>query len=131
MRFSGALTPLVLTCQLLATVAWADDASRTFEWNVNLDGWKVLGPFPKDSDDPTGLITEFVDNESQLRAGRIAFHNRKLLTWRDAPDRVVNLRTVLDINSTTRWRMPGTSSKAPSSKPSDCRSDTTTTWLPG
>ncbi|CAK9006541.1 Nickel uptake substrate-specific transmembrane region, partial [Durusdinium trenchii] len=99
MRFSGALTPLVLTCQLLATVAWADDASRTFEWNVNLDGWKVLGPFPKESDDPTGLITEFVDNESQLRAGRIAFHNRKLLTWRDAPDRVVNLRTVLDINS--------------------------------
>lgn len=99
---------LVLLSVLCATLICSESAQaqrtpagrgdvQPLEWNVFLGDWQLLGPFPKADDDPTGLVTQFVKDESNLSVGRVTFYDRKLYTWRAFEGRTVDFRKVLGV----------------------------------
>ncbi len=72
---------------------------QSLEWNVLLQDWLLLGPFPKADADPDGLATTFVTDEAQLRAGRVTFYEGKLYTWAKHAGRMINFRTGLNAHN--------------------------------
>ncbi|MBI1310892.1 hypothetical protein GC176_06250 [bacterium] len=105
MRGHAMRRALILQAVLVLSAGWSsacaagdrdsNDRVRPFEWNVFLDGWQLLGPFPKVEADPEGLATPFVKDESELRAGRVVFFDRKLFTWAPYKLSMINFRNGL------------------------------------
>ena len=84
---------------LLGAALRADAATpQEFQWNVFLPDWQLLGPFPKEADDETGLVAEYVQNEATLSAGQVSFYKNQLYTWKHFADRVIDFRKELGVN---------------------------------
>ncbi|NQV25530.1 MAG: carboxypeptidase regulatory-like domain-containing protein [Rhodopirellula sp.] len=99
MRFLTLIA--VAVASLLATELRAEDATpQEFQWNVFLSDWHLLGPFPKEADDETGLATQYVPNEATLSAGQVSFYRNQLYAWKPFSDRVIDFRAGLGANGT-------------------------------
>ena len=65
-------------------------------WNRFLTDWYAIGPFPKTSEDRSGLETKFID-ETKIRLGRVAFYDHKLLRWLPAPGKTLDFRDIFKV----------------------------------
>src|SRR5947207_14974800 len=75
--------------------------AQALEWNVFLSHWQLLGPFPKEDPESTGLDTPFVTDEAGLRAGQVSFYKNKLYTWKPYDERVINFRKAFKVQGSS------------------------------
>lgn len=95
MRFLTLIATIVAAF-VASTLQAEDSPPQRIEWNVFLENWHLLGPFPKE--DESGLETQYVPDEAALSMGQVHFYKTRLYAWKPYVDRVIDFRQGLDVN---------------------------------
>lgn len=79
---------------VLSTMSAQADTPKTqsLELNVLLRQWYVMGPFPKDSENSTGLDEEYFPREATLKAGSVRIHENRVFQWKSVDSTVIEFR---------------------------------------
>ena len=101
----GVLITTVATLKLTAQDAQDKltvPAPGSFQWNVFLDGWKVIGPFATEGErDPAGSPIDFLGNEANPDIMRGVTYAGRAYQWIDTTDEQLDFNEVFQDDSNT------------------------------
>lgn len=97
-----SILTLITTSQFWSMPLAQADGIQPLELNVFLRQWHVLGPFPKASEDSSGIDEVFFPEEAKLQSGFARLYDNSLFLWKPFDRPMVEFRRVL-----SKWNAGG------------------------
>ena len=91
---SGLLTPLTFTAS-----GAEEKQPPAFQWNVFLNDWHVIGPFPRPTRNKGCLGVDFLGGEPKVTLDETVTWKGKKYRWKAFPEAVVNMQKALKVQS--------------------------------